>query len=132
MMLLPEVKEIYEKHHQDGLEVIGVSLDDDVAKVKKTCERMSLNWPQVIVPDDEKQRNLWYETAGIQSIPRVFVIGRDGILIADSPLALTMVIKEILRISPAGVKKTERWRQGVANQGERRGVSPPVPHPCAG
>jgi RNA polymerase sigma factor (sigma-70 family) len=105
MMLLPEVKELYEKHHQDGLEVIGMSLDDDVAKVKKTCERMSLNWPQVIVSTDEKQRSLWYEAAGIRSLPSVFVIDRDGILRADTTLELTELIEGLLKKSPAGVKK---------------------------
>ena len=105
MMLLPEVKELYDKHHQNGLEVIGVSLDDDVAKVKKTCDQLSLNWPQVLVPADEKQRDLWYEAAGIGSLPRVFVIDRDGILRADTTLDLTEVIEGLLKKSSAGAKK---------------------------
>ena len=105
MMLLPEMKDLYEKHQKDGLEVIGVNLDNEAGKVKKTCETMGLSWPQVIVAADEKQRDLWYEAAGIQSIPRVFVIDRDGILRADTTEEFTAVIEGLLKEKPEGAKK---------------------------
>jgi thiol-disulfide isomerase/thioredoxin len=111
MMLLPEVKELYQKHRQDGLEVIGINLDNEVGKVKKVCETMSLSWPQVIVAADEKQRDLWYEAAGIQSPISPVEMGHRACstcLIHD----IAMVLKRKLYWDPV----TERFKNDdVAN-----------------
>jgi thiol-disulfide isomerase/thioredoxin len=38
MALLPELKALYEKWHQQGLEIVGVSLDRDVDAVQRICK----------------------------------------------------------------------------------------------
>src|SRR5262249_23704921 len=95
--LLPELKELYEKSHKDGLEIIGVSFDRDAAKLKKMCAKLALPWPQVIVPSDEKTRQLWGDVTGIGEIPRLFLIDREGILRADSPSKLKEEIARLLK-----------------------------------
>lgn len=99
MTLLPEIKELYQKRHKDGLEVIGVSLDDDIEKMKKACKRLSLDWPQVMVPSGNHQRDLWQKASGISSIPRLLVIDRDGILRVDNPKNLDQEVDRLLRKS---------------------------------
>src|SRR5205807_2341355 len=83
MQLLPEVRQLYGRWHKDGLEVIGVSLDNDAESVKKTCQRLNLSWLQVLVPADPKQRELWQEASGIGTIPRLLIVDRQGVLRLD-------------------------------------------------
>ncbi|HEV3261599.1 MAG TPA: sigma-70 family RNA polymerase sigma factor [Gemmataceae bacterium] len=80
MEKMPKLKALYEKHRQDGLEIIGVSLDRDAATVRKVCKQQGLTWPQVLVPGGERTRELWSEAAGMEPVPRVFLMDRAGIL----------------------------------------------------
>lgn len=95
--LLPELKELYEKSHKDGLEILGVSFDQDAAKLRKACVKEGLAWPQVIVSSDEKTRQLWSEITGIGGIPRLFVIDRQGVLRADNPANPKKEIARLLK-----------------------------------
>ena len=97
MALMPELKELYEQSRKDGLEIVGVSFDQDAAKFKKTCAKLELPWPQVIVPHDEKTRQLWQEVTGIGSIPRLFLIDREGVLRADTPSKLKEEVTRLLK-----------------------------------
>jgi RNA polymerase sigma factor (sigma-70 family) len=96
LQLQPEIKELYEKYHAKGLEVIGFSLDQDSSRLKKTSEKLGMGWPQVWVPADEKVRTLWQDASQIKSIPRLFLIDRKGVLRADTPALLEPEIVQLL------------------------------------
>ncbi len=79
---LPRVKSAYEKYHDKGLEVLGVSCDtekDALASFIKDDPKMP--WPQLF---DAKNPELqWHPLAdayGIHSIPRMFLIDKKGVL----------------------------------------------------
>lgn len=95
--LFPELKELYEKSHKDGLEIIGVNFDQDAAMLRKMCAKEGLAWPQVLVPADEKTRQLWGEIAGIGCMPRLFLIDRQGILRGDNPVKLKEEVARLLK-----------------------------------
>lgn len=97
MTLLPELKKLYEKSHPDGLEILGVNFDQDVAKFRKTCEKQGLTWPQIIVPSDDSTSKLWEDVTGIGGIPRLFLIDREGVLRADNPANLQEEIARLLK-----------------------------------
>jgi RNA polymerase sigma factor (sigma-70 family) len=106
MALLPEVKSVYENHHKDGLEVIGVSWDNQPETVTKTCKRLALDWPQVVAPSDEKKRTIWDAASGIHGIPRLLLIDRDGVLRADFHGNLEEEVKKLLSApKPAAVDR---------------------------
>lgn len=88
MSKMPELKQLYEKHHKNGLEVVGVSLDYDINKAKNAITSKNLNWLHVYVPADEKTRELWSESAGIGSLPRLLLLDRQGILRAEGGTAI--------------------------------------------
>jgi peroxiredoxin len=44
----PHLAKLYNKYHQKGLEIYGVSLDDDVSSWKKAVKHDRLTWIQVI------------------------------------------------------------------------------------
>jgi RNA polymerase sigma factor (sigma-70 family) len=83
MAKMPQLKSLYEKYHPDGFEIIGVSLDVDAGRVREACRSKGLTWPQVLVPPDAKTREIWYEAAGLESVPRLLLIDREGVLRAD-------------------------------------------------
>ena len=56
-----------------------------------------LPWPQVLVPTDDKTRQLWGEITGIGGIPRLFLIDRQGVLRADNPAKLKDEIVPLLK-----------------------------------
>jgi thiol-disulfide isomerase/thioredoxin len=103
--LLPEIKALYEKWHGDGLEVVGISFDNNAGKAKAKCGELGLTWPQVIVPADDKTRTLWQEAAGIAILPRVLLIDREGILRADDPVDLKAEVARLMKRSPEGKQK---------------------------
>jgi RNA polymerase sigma factor (sigma-70 family) len=107
MALMRELKTLYERWHQHGLEIIGINFDRDVETAQKACKSDGLTWPQIHVPDDERIRGLWQEAGGIGSIPRMLVIDQHGILQADSTEKLEERIANLLgaRAKPPGEQK---------------------------
>jgi thiol-disulfide isomerase/thioredoxin len=104
MALLPDLIGLHEKWHEAGLEVVGISFDEDPAKVRKAVRALKLPWPQVLVPADEATRRLWQEAAGIGGLPRVLLIDRDGTLHADSPENLEKAVAELVKKKPSAPK----------------------------
>jgi thiol-disulfide isomerase/thioredoxin len=105
MALLPEIKELHQKHQVDGLFVIGVSLNTDSQTTAKTCKRLGLDWPQVLAPIDENQRELWHKASGISTIPRLFVIDRTGVLQMDAGNLDAELITSLLKQASEPHKK---------------------------
>ena len=100
MTLLPELKQLHRKYHQQGLEMIGMNFDSDVADVRTTCRELGVDWPQALVPVDDKQRELWQKASGIDSLPRLLVIDRQGILRLDVQGGLDeQQLVEVLKMS---------------------------------
>jgi peroxiredoxin len=74
----PKIKEHYEKFHDKGFEVIGISLDsaEDKAQVQSFVKKKNLVWPQAFSGkgwDDE-----FAAKCGLTGIPSTFLIGKDG------------------------------------------------------
>ena len=80
---LPGIKKFYAENHDKGLEIVGVSNDFDPAALSKYTADNNMPWPQLFNPDAAK-KHTWNPTTldcGIDAIPRLFVINRDGILL---------------------------------------------------
>ncbi len=105
MAKMPRVKRLYEKWHGSGLEVVGVSLDEDPDAVRKACQERGLDWPQAVVPAGEGARALWEEASGITAIPRLLLVDRDGVLRADNPEDLEAAVEKVIAARPAGSRK---------------------------
>jgi RNA polymerase sigma factor (sigma-70 family) len=75
-----ELKALYEKRKRDGLEIIGINFDNDPEIARKSIRSLGLTWPQVRVPSDEPSRRLWEHAVGLTALPRMLLIGRDGVL----------------------------------------------------
>jgi thiol-disulfide isomerase/thioredoxin len=84
MKQLPELKTIYESWHAKGLEIVGLSLDDKPSAAVDACKKLEILWPIVVIPTTDDARELWREAARIETIPRVLLIDRHGVLRFDS------------------------------------------------
>ncbi len=77
---IPNVKRAYEKYHDKGFEVLGISLDRRRAAWLKAMDDLALPWPNI---SDVKG---WQCAAAklyqVRSIPATFLLDRDGRIIA--------------------------------------------------
>ena len=76
---LTNVKALYEKYHDKGLEVVGVSFDADAEAWKAAIAKYGITWPNM-----SDLKGWGCEAAsvyGINGIPFTLLIGQDGIII---------------------------------------------------
>jgi peroxiredoxin len=73
----PQIRELWEKYNAAGFEVVGVSMDDDRSSLAKYIKEKSVPW--VILNDEEQGgKHPSTEYYNIQTVPAMFLIGRDG------------------------------------------------------
>ena len=79
----PDLKPLYERYAKQGVRFVGVSLDDDLAKLKQFTSDRGIDWPQLVVSSGDKAG--WdtplAEQNGISSIPAVFLLSPDGVVV---------------------------------------------------
>jgi len=68
------LKERYEKHNKDGLEIVGVSLDEKDDAAEKFVKDNKFAWRQVIGETARKLGEEW----GIEHVPVQFILDRKG------------------------------------------------------
>jgi alkyl hydroperoxide reductase subunit AhpC len=95
---LPKVKTAYEKFHEQGFEVIGISCDNDgKALLERFLKRKQIPWPQYF--DDHQQTdNKMTQAFGIDGIPHMFLLDRKGCLRFDKVGATAGFEEKILKL----------------------------------
>jgi len=73
---IPNLKRVYEQFHDAGFEVVGVNLDFDPGKAIRFIEKEQLPWVTLLSEEDGSNPNA--ERYGVQAIPFVALVGRDG------------------------------------------------------
>ncbi len=92
---IPNVKKAYEAYKDKGFEVVGVSLDDDADALKKFIADEGLAYPMIL---DGEDGHGFAQKYGIFSIPSIFLLDREGVIIATGLRgdALEKKLKELL------------------------------------
>ena len=73
---MPNVIAAYEKYHDQGLEIIGISLDQDRAALDAFLAKNKMTWPQYF--DGKGWQNEVSGQYGIKGIPATFLLDREG------------------------------------------------------
>ena len=77
---MPDVLAAYRKHHEQGLEVVGVSMDHDKAAMLAFLKKHDIPWPQ------EYDGQAWDSSVavkyGVKGIPEMWLLDREGHVIA--------------------------------------------------
>ena len=79
---VPNVVAAYQKYHDQGFEVLGVSLDQDANALNSFTSQNGMVWPQYF--DGKGWSNDIASANGIHSIPAMWLIGKDGVLITKN------------------------------------------------
>jgi len=70
---IPHFVEFQDKYRAQGLQVVGISMDDDVKPVRDFYQQFKMNYP--VAMGNEKLAESY---GGILGLPVTFLIGRDG------------------------------------------------------
>jgi thiol-disulfide isomerase/thioredoxin len=76
---LPNVKAAYEKLHDKGFEIVGISFDKEKEKLESFVKEKAMAWPQYF--DGKGWQNEFGQKYGINSIPAMWLVGKDGNLV---------------------------------------------------
>ncbi len=92
---LPKLKEAYAKYHDQGFEIIGISLDESVEPLKKFIAENGIEWVNLF---DQDQTASLAEQFSITSIPSLFLVDKTGTVVALDPRgdALEAELKKLL------------------------------------
>lgn len=82
IMEMPNVKRLYAAYHAKGLEIYGVSLDENQINWQAAVQRLGLNW--IHVSDLKGWQSKAAQTYNIQSIPATMLIDSSGKIIAKN------------------------------------------------
>jgi len=75
---LPNVKALYEELNAKGLEIVGISLDDDLDAVAEYSEAENIPWKNIV---GEKAKEL-AQQYGVKAIPTMMVVDQKGNVVA--------------------------------------------------
>jgi peroxiredoxin len=71
---LPALEDLYKKFGKDGLQVIGISVDDSLKDVQAFLSKVPISFPILL---DKGDVNESYRVTGL---PTGFIVGKDGII----------------------------------------------------
>lgn len=72
---VPLVLAAYQKHHGAGFEILGISLDEDKAKLTAFLKEKNIAWPQIC--DGQGWKAAIAKLYNVQSIPATYLIDGD-------------------------------------------------------
>ncbi len=130
MAELPTLRDCYEKYHERGFEVVGISLDDDRGRLTAFLTREELPWTTLFSDDAEATgwKHPLASRYGVMSIPRGVLIDRKGNVVsldAHGDALWDLLAKEI---GPAEVKKAEEEKPAIeVKPAEKKPAAEPKP-----
>jgi len=71
---MPHVKDIYQEYHDDGFEIIGVSLDRTRENLVSYVEQNDIGWPQIY----DGRGGRIASSYAVSAIPSTFLLDREG------------------------------------------------------
>ncbi len=74
---MPNILENYKKYHDDGFDVIAISVDDDMLELKSFLQKQQPPWT-VVADNIPGNRNSMGDKYGISSYPTFILLGKDG------------------------------------------------------
>ena len=94
MAEVPLLKELYAKYLDQGVAVVGVSLDDQVKPVQEMVKSKGMSWPQIHDADQSLVKLF-----NVKGTPTYYLLDREGKIAAkEIPMTkLSGAIDELLK-----------------------------------
>lgn len=80
---IPHLKKMYDKYHSRGFEIVAISLDRDLNELVRFVKENEVPWLQLPAFDTEVDGQPLTEYYGVSSVPMLFLVGRDGIVLSN-------------------------------------------------
>jgi hypothetical protein len=95
---VPEVVATYAKYHDQGFEVVGISLDQDKDALLAFTTQNGMVWPQYF--DGQGWGNAVSSNFGIDSIPTMWLVDKSGQVVSTDPRGnLAGQVEQLLKAS---------------------------------
>jgi thiol-disulfide isomerase/thioredoxin len=75
---MPEVRACYETLHDQGFDIVGISLDRSAEDLAKYVDENAIAWTNVFGEDAKRLA----EKYGVRGIPMMMVVDREGVVVA--------------------------------------------------
>ncbi|MFT5327348.1 MAG: thiol-disulfide isomerase/thioredoxin [Planctomycetaceae bacterium] len=72
---MPNLKQIYADYHDDGFEILGISLDEDPSIVEQFTAQAKISWPMIVERGTVDTLRASYF---VPTIPSLFVVDQSG------------------------------------------------------
>ena len=76
---MPELQKLYDANQQKGLEIVGVSLDQDLDALREYLKENNLPWVHLAGEDTAKIADKY----GVRGIPSMLLVDREGKVLAQ-------------------------------------------------
>src|SRR5262249_42574551 len=106
---LPNVRKDYELYHDKGFDIVGISLDNDRARLEQFIEKEELPWTNIYDGGGwQTPMALYY---GVNSIPRPILVDKEGKVVSMNARGgeLTRLLADLLGpAEPAAEAKSDK------------------------
>ena len=91
---VPLLKELYAKYLDQGVAVVGISLDDELKPLQEMVANKGMSWPQIHDADQSLVKLF-----NVRGTPTYYLLDREGKIVAkDMPMKkLGVAIDELLK-----------------------------------
>ena len=105
---LPNVKEVYEKYHDQGFDVVGISLDEDRQALEEFLDKEHIRWPILFSsdPDAAGWQHPMAAEFGVSAIPMTILVDRQGKVVTLSARG-EQLGKQVAKLVEAKAAKDE-------------------------
>ena len=79
MEAVPDVVALYKELHAKGLEIVGISLDEDKGSMEGVTKSSGMVWPQYF--DGKCWDNAISSRYGVTDIPQMWLVDRKGMVV---------------------------------------------------
>jgi hypothetical protein len=70
------VVDVYNKYHDKGFEIVGISLDKSQKELERVLERYKMSWPQYF--DGQGWGNKFVIECNISAVPTMWLVDKAG------------------------------------------------------
>ena len=86
-MEIPEFNELYEKYHNDGFEILGISVSDSKQQLKNFSKSFKVDYP-LLFGDSKQMNKIMKDYGGVYAVPSSFLIDKMGNIVWKYPGAI--------------------------------------------
>ncbi|MDO4571436.1 MAG: redoxin family protein [Planctomycetia bacterium] len=94
---IPHLKKLHEKYHSQGLEILGVSCNQDPEYLRQFVGEEAIPWKQMLDSETNTGGVTLSDFCGVQYIPFLLILNRNGEVAVYDPDDVERVVADLLK-----------------------------------